>query len=313
MKDYMGVLERYSDSHYEQMMRSIDPVETIGGYSVKRCDRFALGIHVGMKVRQCLHVCFENMRLISERHSGGVCTGAGLPSPQIGIVAGVARYFGLKAAVTTPRFQNGKKDYSRISASIAAAEGADVYGVRNPNPSGYERDAKCLAETLGYFQVKFGMAGRVSMEPVSLQCENIPKYVRTVVLIAGSGLSACGVLHGIRRFSRPVLRVVVVCLSKHFHDTRDAWYEPLGASEKFDGEVVTVQSPAKYQSLCRHQFLDWTYESKAWSWMESNITPSRETLFWVIGRKCYDLGVIRDIAWKTSKHEAELELQRSGR
>lgn len=36
MKDYGGVCERYSDSHYEQMMRSLDPVETIGGFGVIR-------------------------------------------------------------------------------------------------------------------------------------------------------------------------------------------------------------------------------------------------------------------------------------
>jgi hypothetical protein len=41
VKDYGCVCERYSDSHYEQMMRSLDHVETILGYSVKRCDRIS--------------------------------------------------------------------------------------------------------------------------------------------------------------------------------------------------------------------------------------------------------------------------------
>jgi hypothetical protein len=71
-----------------------------------------------------------------------------------------------------------------------------VYGVGNPNPSGYEKDAKELCKELGYFQIKFGMFGDVAMEPVVRQVQNVPEYIRDIVIVSGSGLSALSILKG---------------------------------------------------------------------------------------------------------------------
>lgn len=313
MTTYAGVQERYTPSGYAALTQTIDPVEEVDGFLVKRGDRFRLGAHSGSKVRQCLRVCERNIHAIRDQHNNGICTGAGLPSPQVAIVAGVARYFGFSCAVTTPRFPNGKRDYSRVNASIAQSEGADVYGVVNPNPSGYERDARCLAETLGYYQVKFGMAGRLAMEPVAEQCENIPDSVETIVVVSGSGLTACGIMWGLRRFERNVSSVIVVRLSGHFGKTAERWYQTLPPEQRFAGDVVCVDSRHKYQSLIKTTPFDWTYESKAWCWMKENIPASRKTLFWVVGEKCYDLNAIREINWKTSQHELLLDAGRAAK
>lgn len=65
----------YSESHYEELTQTLDPISTFGGFSVKRGDAFELGPVCGSKVRQCLHV----VKCLRGEHEG-LITGAGLPT-----------------------------------------------------------------------------------------------------------------------------------------------------------------------------------------------------------------------------------------
>lgn len=310
---YEGVIERYTPDGYSLLASAIDPIEEVDGYSVKRGDRFAIGVHRGSKVRQCLHLVRESLERIVSAHASGICTAAGLPSPQPAIVAAAARYFGLRCAVSTVRHSKSTPVRNRINACLAAIEGADVYGVRNPNSSGPECDCTSLEKDLGYFRVKFGMAGDVAMAPVVRQCENIPDYIEDVVVIAGSGLTACGVLSGIAKHKKPVRRVFVVKLSNHFNRNKSRWHDAIDNIDRFSGDVIEVASEYAYQKHVASTPFDATYESKAWLWMKKNITPSNRVLFWVIGEKCYDQSLLCDIQWKTSRHEEELNRLREAR
>ena len=150
-------LPKYTPNNYENLMSSIDPIGEYLGFSLKMGDNFHLGPIVGSKVRQCLHVVHSNLEYIKNKCNGGILTAAGLPSPQTMIVSAVAKYFGLKCAITIPKYDNTKRDFNRINASMAQKFGATVYGVGNPNPAGPEHDAKELSKQLGYFQVVFGI------------------------------------------------------------------------------------------------------------------------------------------------------------
>lgn len=292
---------------------SLDPIDEIDGYLVKRGDAFCLGHHVGSKVRQCLHLVGHRLQNIREHHNNGICTGAGLPSPQIAIVAGVAKAYGLSCSVTTPWFAEHARDVNRINASLAQREGACVYGVGNPNPSGYLRDVEELVRETGYLPIRFGMCGDKAMEPVIEQVANVPGHVKQIVVIAGSGLTALGVLLGLARFQKPVKQVFVVTLSGHYQQNKAAWYDPRPASEKFAGDVVVASSPYEYRKLVKATPWDWTYESKAWVWMKNNLQPDGNTLFWVVGSRCYDLSLIEPIRWHFTKHETQLQADRHRR
>lgn len=289
---------------------NLDPIQDCEGYLVKRGDAFRLGLHVGSKVRQCLHVVGSQLQAIKDNHRNGICTGAGLPSPQTAIVAGVAKHLGLQCAVTTPWFPDGAADVNRINASLAQREGADVYGVGNPNPSGYLRDVKELVAETGYLPIRFGMCGTQAMQPVVDQVANVPDDVKQVVIIAGSGLTALGVMQGIAKHRKPVQRLFVVALSGHFEENRRHWYDGLPAGLKFSGDVVLVQSPHAYRKLVKSTPWDWTYEAKAWLWMKDNMQPDGTTLFWVVGSRCYDLSLIEPIRWHFTKHEERLRAER---
>ena len=65
-------------------------------------------------------------------------------------------------------YDNSKVDYNRINVSLSQKLGSKIYGVGNPNPSGYGRDVKELKKEYGFFEIKFGMNSDVVIETTSI-------------------------------------------------------------------------------------------------------------------------------------------------
>ena len=294
-------------------MSFISPIETFDGYLIKRDDMFSLGeIIKGGKVRQCLRIVYENLDEIKSKYNGGLITGCGLPSPQSTIVSSVSKYFGLKCVVVSPIYDNSKVDVNRINVSLSHKLGSKIYGVGNPNPSGYKLDVKKLKDEVGYYEIKFGMNSESVIDTTSHQVKNIPNELENLVVICGSGLNLLGILKGIVKYKKKVNNVYGITLSKFFQENKKLYYDGLLDKEKYKGQLHIIPSPYPYQKLLKTDipFLDWTYENKSWVWMLNNIPPSNDTLFWVVGIRNYDLENIEPIRWNKSKHEKELDKQR---
>ena len=300
---------RYTKSHYEKLMREITPIEEHDGYLVKMDNRFNLGGILGGKVRQCLRIVYENLDDIKSKYNGGIISGVGLPSPQSTIVSSVAKYFGLKCIIVSPIYDNSKVDVNRLNVSLSQSLGADIYGVGNPNPSGYKRDVKELINDYGYFEIKFGMNSEVVIDSTSNQVKNIPNSLEHLICITGSGLNLIGILKGIRKFNKNVKNVYGITLSKFFEENKKLYYDGLPQGEKYDEALHIIPSPYPYQKLLKSNkdWLDWTYENKAWTWMKSKIPPSNQTLFWCVGTRNYELQNIRPIKWNKSQYEQSLD------
>ena len=300
---------RYTNSHYEKLMSETTPIEEHDGFLVKMDNRFNLGGILGGKVRQCLRIVYENLDEIKKKYNGGIISGSGLPSPQSTIVSAVARYFGLKCIIVSPRYNNSKYDVNRINISLSQSLGADIYGVGNPNPSGYKRDVKELIKEYGYFEIKFGMSSEVVIEATSNQVKNIPNSLENLICITGSGLNLIGILKGIPKYNKNVMNVYGITLSKFFEENKKLYYDGLAQCEKYDEALHIIPSPYPYNRLLKSNkdWLDWTYENKAWSWMKSKIPPSNQTLFWCVGTRNYELQNIRPIKWNKSQYEQSLD------
>jgi len=294
-------------------MSFISPIETFDGYLIKRDDMFSLGeIIKGGKVRQCLRIVYENLDEIKSKYNGGLITGCGLPSPQSTIVSAVSKYFGLKCVVVSPIYDNSKVDVNRINVSLSHKLGSKIYGVGNPNPSGYKLDVKKLKDEVGYYEIKFGMNSESVIDTTSHQVKNIPNELENLVVICGSGLNLLGILKGIVKYKKKVNNVYGITLSKFFDENKKLYYDNLVDKEKYKGQLHIIRSPYPYQRLLKTDipFCDWTYESKAYSFMTENIKPSTDTLFWVVGIRNYDLDNVEPIKWNKSKYEKELDKQR---
>jgi 1-aminocyclopropane-1-carboxylate deaminase/D-cysteine desulfhydrase-like pyridoxal-dependent ACC family enzyme len=294
-------------------INDLTPIDEYNGYLRKRDDLFTIDGISGGKVRQCYNLVKDNLEHIKKDCLSTIITAAGLPSPQSTIVACVAKHFGLKCIVSVPKYDNDKIDYNRINVSIAQKFGANIYGVNNTNLSGPEKDVEMMCKQYNYFRVKFGMNGKSVMDTISHQVQNIPTSVKNVVCIAGSGLSALGIMKGLGVYNKSVENIHIVALSDYFSLNKKKWYDVLPNEQKFNGEVYIHKSDIPYQTF--HQIdngfeFDLTYESKAWQWMIDNIPPSNETLFWMVGVKNYDLSNIENINWKKSFYETELDKKR---
>lgn len=310
-------METYTKEHYDKIMSTLDPIGEFEGYSIKQGDNFSLGLLRGSKVRQCLAIVQNNLESIRKFHNGTIITGNGLGNVTGAIVAAVGQYFGLETLCVYPKYKDDKVDYDRINASLSQRYGAKVYGVGNPQPSGVGKDVKVLVEQTGAYEIKFGMVGDMAMQPVIYQVQNIPDYVKEITIIGGSGLSALSILRGLVKYNKTNVRQVnVIPLAPFFGQNKIKWYDPLPESEKFKGVLNIVPSAYPYRKKLKYKgdiAFDLTYESKAWDWLVQNREPSKEQLFWVVGIKNYDLGLIEKIHWHTSWYEKELNNMRAER
>ena len=168
-------------------------------------------------------------------------------------------------------YDNSKVDYNRINVSLSQKLGSKIYGVGNPNPSGYGRDVKELKKEYGFFEIKFGMNSGVVIETTSC-VQNIPNELDNLFCITGSGLNLIGILKGIRKYNKNVKNVYGITLSKFFEENKKLYYDNLDSDKKYQGQLHIVPSEYPYQKLLKSDkdWMDWVYENKCWDYMVKN-------------------------------------------
>lgn len=303
-------LIKFSESHFNEIIHQLSPIEFNNGYFFKRDDYFTLNGISGGKVRQCLKLVYDNLNDIHLNHDSTIITAAGLPSPQSVIVACVANYFDIKGVISVPYYSNDKVDYNRINVSLSQWFGSKVYGVGNPNTTGPEKDVTELCKRHGYFRVKFGMNGDNVTSTNSHQVQNIPDKLDSITVISGSGLSALSILRGIVKYKKNVKQINIIGLSNNFLKNKKLWYDTLPENEKYKGIINFVNSTIPYQTLYKFSDTmeyDLTYESKAMKWMVENVEPNGKNLFWNVGIRNYNISNVHPIIWHKSEYEQKLD------
>jgi 1-aminocyclopropane-1-carboxylate deaminase/D-cysteine desulfhydrase-like pyridoxal-dependent ACC family enzyme len=185
------------------------PIERHGDVWLKRDDTFEFGGVRGGKVRTCAALAHGAF---------GLVTAGSRASPQVNIVAHVARAYNVPCAVFVP----AGDETPEIRAARAA--GASVYPIRPGHNSVIKARAAEFwraRAALGWFLIPFGMETPVAVEQTAAQVPSLfgppwPTYRRIVVPV-GSGMSLAGVLRGLDVLARtrpdladvPVLGVVV--------------------------------------------------------------------------------------------------------
>lgn len=174
----------------------LTPIEEHGGHLVKRDDLFQIGGVSGGKVRSCWHLA---------QGAAGLVTAGSRSSPQVNIVAHIARRLGIPCRVHTPA--------GALSAEVVAAQraGAEVVQHRAGYNNVIVARAREDARARGWREIPFGMECPEAIEETRGQAANLPAAARRIVIPVGSGMSLAGVLHGLRDLGRalPVVGVVV--------------------------------------------------------------------------------------------------------
>jgi len=173
----------------------LTPVQEIGNIKVKRDDLFSKGGVCGGKARTCFHL---------GKNAKGLVTAGSRVSPQINIVAHVAKYYGIPCHCHTPNGDISElKDAQDVGAEIIQHTG----GYNNVIISHAKDDAK----KLGWTEIPFGMECQEAVNQTKRQTANIPSDIKRIVISVGSGMSLCGILWGLkeRNLNIPVLGVCV--------------------------------------------------------------------------------------------------------
>jgi len=240
----------------------LTPIEAHGDCYAKRDDLYAYAGSRGGKVRTA--------RALATGAAGLVTAGA-RHSPQVNIVAGIARAHGVPCRVHVP---SGQLTPELIQAQQAGAEVVQHTPGRN---SVIRKRARDDARESGFTEIPFGMECQEAVEQTRRQVAEIPADAQRIVLAVGSGMTLAGILHGLADQGRetPVLGITVGADPTERLDT----YAPADWRRR-----VTLQaSPTSYDQAQPYTWhgitLDPHYEGKAAPYVEPG------DLFWVVGRR----------------------------
>lgn len=245
----------------------LTPVEEHGGHRVKRDDTFRVGDSAGGKVRTCL-------TLASRPGVCGLVTAGSRQSPQVNIVATIARMLGLPCRVHVPEAKGP------LTPELAAAQDAGAEIVQHS--PGYNTviiaRAREDAAERGWTEIPFGMECPEAVEATASQVANIPGDIRRVVVPVGSGMSLAGILAGLERAGQVGVPVLGVVVGADPAERLDA-YAP-----GWRDRVTLVHSELDYHdhapvTRLGGLDLDPVYEAKCLPFLEDG------DLLWVVGRR----------------------------
>ena len=182
----------------KEIITNITPIEKRGNLWFKREDLFTYAGCNGAKVRDCLI-------FLKDKNPIGLVTAGSRESPQINIVAHVAREWGIPCHAHTTK--------GELSPEVKMAQ--DIGAVIIQHTPGYNnvlcKRAKDEAEKLGWVYVPFGMEFIDAVNATKSQVMNIPTEVKRIVVSVGSGMNLAGILMGLREnnINIPVLGIIV--------------------------------------------------------------------------------------------------------
>lgn len=175
-------------------------IQRAGDVFIKRDDLWSVAGVAGGKVRTCWHLAQE-----AARRGVGLVTAGSRASPQVNIVAHIARRLGVPCRAHTPT--------GALSPEVIEAQacGAEIIQHKAGYNSVIVARARADAAERGWVEIPFGMECEEATRQTRRQVREIPPEVKRIVIPVGSGMSLAGVLWGLREagLSIPVLGVVV--------------------------------------------------------------------------------------------------------
>jgi 1-aminocyclopropane-1-carboxylate deaminase/D-cysteine desulfhydrase-like pyridoxal-dependent ACC family enzyme len=197
-------LQRTHSAHeYAIDAAELTPLQQVGDFLLKRDDLFeAAGVRGG-KARTCWALA---------QGAAGLVTAGSRASPQVNIVAHIAKALGVPCRV---HVSSGKLVPELLAAQAA---GAVVLQHRPGHNSVIVARARADAKAHGWRNIPFGMECHEAVQQTAAQAHatvarmhNQGTQIRRVVVPVGSGMSLAGILHGLTQagFTVPVIGVVV--------------------------------------------------------------------------------------------------------
>jgi len=287
------------------LAQELTPVQEIDGIYFKRDDLFApfgIGNLNGGKLRQ--GIC-----LLSQAKQEGytrAITGSSLISQQSPIVAAVSKYLGMSCRVV----YGGTKQsliYRHHMPRLVSFFGGSIEIISTGRSNVLQYYAK-RTQLPGEFIVEYGVNCKNPnyfapfYEITARQVQNLPDGLENLVLDCGSGISATGILYGLKKYNKKICNVWVVGTApnrkKKIKD-RLAHISILTGADCWNVSFNYVDlfgSGIKYEDRFEAVLGDGTrlhpnYEGKVWAWLKEDLSCPmkpprlswRATCFWIVG------------------------------
>jgi 1-aminocyclopropane-1-carboxylate deaminase/D-cysteine desulfhydrase-like pyridoxal-dependent ACC family enzyme len=245
------------------LIEMLTPVQKYGDIFVKRDDLFEVAGVRGGKARTCMYLA---------QGAKGLVTAGSRSSPQVNIVAHVAKHYGIPCRAHTPQ--------GVLSAELQEAKACGVEIVQHR--AGYNSvivaRAREDAAARGWVEIPFGMVCMEAVRQTAAQVVNLSGHgIKRIVVPVGSGMSLCGIYRGLidNGLQIPILGVVVGASPQK----RVARFIRSGL---FSGPSLSfVESNVAYHDAVQvtwHSIkLDPIYEAKAVPYLAVG------DLFWIVG------------------------------
>lgn len=273
---------------------ALTPCELYDGLWYKRDDLFMPFDDVplsGGKVRQAMCLLGPKAETIRDLYGATVLTATGVHSPQGLIIARVAYEYGLRTVLfvgATTEMKALKHRMLRTATRFCCALDCSArVAYETSLQSAIERWRRDQGHGLAGYVVKFGInlhdAPGAILGSTAEQARNVPTSVDTVVIPVGAGITAAGILLGLKMYAPWVKRVVLVQIAGYDRRSevnaiaqglRYEWH----ASDRYAYSYELRRSVAKSFAL------DPIYEAKAHEYMVERLhLTTSNCLFWVVG------------------------------
>lgn len=239
----------------------LTPIQEADGILLKREDLFQIGGVQGGKVRSCWSYI---------QGARGLVTAGSRKSPQVNIVASLAKELGIPCFAHCPSGDLGPE------LLLAKEKGAQIIQHKAGYNNVIKARAREQAQELGFLEVPFGMEHPGAVSETMQQTQNLPfgSFSR-IVIAAGSGMSLSGLLQGLKALDQ---RIPVLAIS--------VGADPIPQLEKYAPpgwrDMVEIRkSPHDYHKEIEAQIggiqLDPIYEAKVLEFLQPG------DLFWIVG------------------------------
>lgn len=252
----------------------LTPVEIRDGVWLKRNDLYLIHGCNGGKALGANNLIQKGLSL---GYNSFVTVGSRF-SPQCDIVSAICEYYKVSAHLFMPR----------------GAETSVIKNIKNRVKSELHRDskvgytnvlisyAKKFSELNNCYYIPFGMKCVENIKCVANQVKNIPDSIKRIVVPVGSGVTFCGILHGLVKYHRTDVKVLGVITGANPEKTIRA-FSPICNPIKYS--LVKYQEnliPSKLYSLKVDASiggikLDPIYEAKCAKFLHNG------DLFWIVG------------------------------
>ena len=251
------------DANAVTPIQEMHPASLNGPVWLKRDDLFHIGGVRGGKVRTCWH--------LSQQATEGLITAGSRFSPQVSIVSKIAKRLGLKCRVHVP--QGDETEQIRE----ALANGAEVIRHFPGYNTVIEARASEDSDTSGWTLIPFGMRCAEAVRQTAKQVTDLPAGVKRIVVSVGSGMTLCGILHGLKqkKIDIPVIGVLVGSNP----EKRMMKYGPYNWRDMVEFKESEHDYHKEIDEKICGIHLDPIYEAKVIPHLREN------DLFWVIGNR----------------------------